>query len=287
MKIENIHESWGSKIEFENPKDFFNKDFSFWRSLIYDRKLLVFKKMNFSIEDYALFCSQFGNMWNKTDYAYSHEKTETVTTPIGDLVLSPFNNINSPRLNTQPMPWHADIPNKKENPFPFRSLWITQNPNPEISGITGFLNINLPLTGISEELLQLIPRVKIIQQSWYKVAGREHTPLQDLQEFDFIKEHPVTKEKSLRLNFFNIPGVYKDAWICNVKIDDTLQPDCSLVGTYIEELLKISNRIYYHTWDTFDIAIYDNWSFVHNRSKLILNSGEIRNFYRANIDLVI
>ena len=74
MKIENIHESWGSKIEFENPKDFFNKDFSFWRSLIYDRKLLVFKKMNFSVEDYALFCSQFGNMWNKTDYLYSHEK---------------------------------------------------------------------------------------------------------------------------------------------------------------------------------------------------------------------
>ena len=55
----------------------------------------------------------------------------------------------------------------------------------------------------------------------------------------------------------------------------------------IKELLKIPNRTYYHTWDTFDIAIYDNWSFVHNRSKLILNSDEIRNFYRANIDLVI
>lgn len=284
MDIRNLQSEWGSAIRFENPLDFFKQTPDYWKKLIYNRKLLVFKKMNFSIGEYAELCSYFGNMWSADDYQYSQEQVELVEHNGNEYALSTFNNVLSPRMNTQPMHWHADIPNKKINPFPFRSLWITENPNPTISGITGFLNISYPEYRLSKELRDMISRMEIIQQSWYMFNETTYVPGQEKQTFPFVKTHPITGEKSLRLNFFNEPGKIEDAWICGVKLDGKLLDDCLVLKRYLDELLSMRDRMYFHTWDTHDIIVYDNWSFVHNRSKLVLNPGERRHFYRANID---
>ena len=78
MKETQIHSGWGTIIEFENPLDFFKQDFSFWRNMIYARKLIVFKRMNFSKQDYIKLCSHFGMMWTEKDYEYSLESVEMV-----------------------------------------------------------------------------------------------------------------------------------------------------------------------------------------------------------------
>jgi alpha-ketoglutarate-dependent taurine dioxygenase len=175
------------------------------------------------------------------------------------------------------MPYHADIPNKATNPFPIRSLWITKNPRPEISGITGFLNITEEsFSYLTQEQRDRLDQIKIIQQSWY-------SPGTDQKEYPFIKTQPITGERSLRLNYYN-KGSVKGAWICGVKINDQLQTDCLLVEQYLRQLLQFKELQYFHVWDTFDILIYDNYPFVHNRSELILEPGEERHFYRMNID---
>ena len=201
-----------------------------------------------------------------------------------EYVLSKFDNVISVRTRSDSMPWHADIPNKIINPFPIRSLWITENPNPTQSGITGFLNISYPEKRLSKHLRDNMIATEIIQQSWYLTKDATYTPGRDMKSFPLIKIHPVTGEKSLRLNYFNKPGFIDNAWICGVKINGELLHDCSVVEQYINELSMMKDRTYYHIWDTHDIVIYDNWSFVHNRSELKMEPDQRRHFYRANID---
>lgn len=276
-KITNVHNNWGTQIEFDNPKDFFNSPAGYWRDLLYERKLLIFKKMTFTKKDYANFSLEFGKPWANQDYNYSQESKEDVLTNNGIITISPFSNKTSHRIKLQSMPYHADIPNRSFKAFPHRSLWITKNPNPLNSGITGFLNINEEaFSFLTDELKELLPRVTVIQQSWYK-AGT------DIQEYSLVKIHPITGEKSLRLNYYN-KGENKGAWICGVKIDGILQPDCLLIEKYMWHLLQFQELQYKHTWDDFDILIYDNYPFVHNRSELNLEGGDERHFYRINID---
>jgi alpha-ketoglutarate-dependent taurine dioxygenase len=286
MKITNIHPRWGSIIEFNNPIDFFKQDKSHWKNLIYNRKLLVFKRMTFDLIDYMKFGHHFGTPWTADAYYYSHEVSVTAKDVDGtEYVSSKFSNkiTNINKIPNTEMAWHADIPNRRIKPFPHRSLWIVKNPNPEFSGKTKWLNIDLDCCEqyLTDELKALLPRVTIQQQSWY-------TPGTDLQMHNFVKIHPVTGQRSLRLNYYNDPHKGRTgAWIKNVYIDGQEQSDCSLIQQYIDCLLKHEELFYCHQWDDMDLIIYDNYSFIHNRTALVLGedtTSDERMFYRTNID---
>jgi alpha-ketoglutarate-dependent taurine dioxygenase len=274
MKITHIHEDWGSIITLDSPEEFFNYDADYWRTMSYDRKLIVFKQVKFTTTDYAKFSLRFGQPWTPEEYRYSREVVEIVE---DGLCVSPFSNANTRLIGNEEMPWHSDIPNRSIKPFPFRSLWITENPNPKISGRTKWMNLEKAMDYLTPEMRELLPRVQILQQSWYE-------PGTDQQEFNLLKIHPVTGKESLRLNYYNWLKL-KTAWITGVKIDGVLQKDCRLVKEWLEYLEKIPGLTYQHVWDTYDIALYDNWTFVHGRTKLLLNSKDpIRKFYRININ---
>jgi alpha-ketoglutarate-dependent taurine dioxygenase len=274
MKIENIHDDWGSIVTLDSPEEFFNCDVDYWRKLSYDRKLIIFKQVKFTTTDYAKFSLRFGQQWTPEEYKYSREVVETVA---DGLCISPFSNANTKLIGNEEMPWHSDIPNRAERPFPFRSLWIVDNPNPKISGRTRWMNLEKAMNYLTPEMKDLLPRVRILQQSWYE-------PGSDEQEFDLLKVHPVTGKESLRLNYYNWLNL-KTAWITGVKIDGMLQKDCKLVKDWLEYLEVIPGLTYQHVWDTYDIALYDNWTFVHGRTKLLLNAKDpIRKFYRININ---
>lgn len=272
-----IQDSWGTIFEFDDPLDFFKKDFSYWRNLIYDRKLLVFKRMNFSKQDYVRFCSHFGNMWSPEDYRYSVEAVEMIPMKNRQVAVSPMSNKISPKLGLKAMPWHSDIPNKKIKPFPHRTLWMVSNPNPE-SGLTTWLNIEEGLERLPSNLKSQIPDIKIIQQSWYQEGT-------DFQEFDFIKTHPITGKQSLRLNFYCVPEEnITDAWIKKVRFKGELLDPKPILSPYYKFLETQKDLLYTHKWDDYDIVIYDNWPFVHERTKLDFDISLERKFYRTNID---
>jgi alpha-ketoglutarate-dependent taurine dioxygenase len=245
--------------------------------MIYDRKLIVFKRMNFSKQDYVKLCSHFGMMWAEKDYEYSLESVEMVDVGHRKIALSPISNKISPKLGLKFMPWHSDIPNKKIKPFPHRTLWMVSNPNPE-SGLTTWLNIEEGLDRLPENLKSQIQDIKIIQQSWYQ-QGTE------VQEFDFIKIHPITGKPSLRLNYYCVPEEdINDAWIKKVKFKNEIMDPKPILSPYYKFLEAQKDLLYTHKWDDFDIVIYDNWPFVHNRSQLEFDPNLERKFYRTNID---
>jgi alpha-ketoglutarate-dependent taurine dioxygenase len=277
MRIEHIYETWGSKIYLDSPQEFFNYTADYWRTLMYERKLVFFKQVEFTIEEYALFSLMFGQPWQGEEYTYSREAVETVDTKHGPLFVSPFNNRNTTLIDDREMPWHSDIPNRSFRPFPFRSLWITKNPNPEVSGITRWMNLEEGIKHLTPEMQSLIPRVKVMQQSWYNEGT-------DLQEHPMSKIHPITGKESLRLNYYNW-GAVTNAWIRDVKIDDELQGHCFLIRQWLTHLQQVESLKYYHKWDLYDIAIYDNWTFLHARTALKFDPKQyIRHFYRINID---
>ena len=281
MKISNIHEKWGSVIELDNPLDFFKFHKNYWRDLLYKRKLLIFKKMAFQPIDYAKFGHHFGRPWTYTEYFTSREKPVDIKEDNNRYAVSDFYNglhSSSNPINTDTeMNLHADIPNDKNNPFPTRALWIVQKPQNN-SGTTHWLNIEDCFDQLSPELKDLASRITVMQQSWhtYETGHGIH---------DFIKTHPVTGNKSLRLNYYATSKV-RNAWIIKVYIDNVEQPDCSLIQTYINDLKQYKELYHSHTWDLYDIAIYDNYSFIHGRSPVIFEDNPENNkrrFYRINI----
>ena len=281
MKTTDIHQEWGTELHV-TPRDFFDQPYNYWRDLLYERKLLVFKKMKFSIEEYVTWSLRFGIPWDKQDYKYTTEVTQDVyiTTLDGvrkTIPVSPFSNKYSPRLGMSAMDWHADIPNKLNKPFPIRSLWMQQNPNNK-SGITSFLNIEDGLDLLSPHLSHMLPDVEVTQQSWYS-AGSE------LHNYDAIKQHPITGRRSLRVNYFNIASKGRhDAWIKSTKIHGVVDGDCGFIEEVIDDLLQHKELLYKHIWDDDDLIVFDNWSFVHNRSALVFGEDKERLLIRITID---
>ena len=187
MKLTSIHDTWGTTVEFDSANDFFKQDPTYWRTLMYQRKLLVFKKMDFSKEDYVRFGTCFGKLWSRVDYDYSRESQESIKIKNFDFIISPISNKISPRLGQSEMQWHSDIPNRNQKPFPIRSLWMVNNPNPK-AGLTTWLNIADGIEQLPLDLTDQIPNIAIVQQSWYE----EDT---EIQEFNFIKIHPITGQQ--------------------------------------------------------------------------------------------
>jgi len=290
MRLTNIFEQWGTIVEFDDPMDFFKEEKGFWRKMAYDRKLVVFKKMDFGPANYGRFSHHFGSPWNEEDYKYSHERSYQVSDSTGSYTLTKFSNkttaTSGPRvISLLEMPWHADIPNRSYKPFPFRSLWMGNNPNTLTSGRTQWLNVEDCIENLPQDLKDLIPRITVKQQSWYDGGAS------DVGIHNFLKIHPITGTPSLRLNYYvGYPDTRKsdNAWIKNVYIDGVEQPDNSLIQRYIDAFLSMENTFYRHTWDQWDIALYDNYPFVHGRTALELTLDENtvleRTLYRLNID---
>ena len=278
MIINEIHKDWGIEVII-SPEEIFQQPINFWRDLIYKKKLIVFKKVFFEKEEYLKFCMRFGKLWTNKEYDYSLELSEPLIVNRKLFFISPFSNRLASKIGNKEMPWHADIPNRSSAPFPFRSLWITKNPNSEHSGRTSWLNLELGIDYLDKDMIDLMERTRIVQQSWYEKGT-------DIQEFPLVKTHPITEKKSLRLNYFveQENKSSEDAWITGVKIDGILQKDCNLIKEYLEFLSNKKELIYEHKWNTFDIVIYDNWTFVHKRSQVVVGSEEERHFYRANIN---
>lgn len=281
IKIEDIHESWGSIIRLDNPKEFFEQNFSHWRDLLYKRKMLVFKNMELSHLEYAKTAAYYGQPWDSSKYKQHREATMKLEEDSKSYIIGVFNNeYTKKKISDDFMPFHADIPNHDTTPFPIRSLWMINNPNTENSGKTFFLNIEQGLTELSDRYKNILDRVEVKQQDWHFMD-----PTQE-KKFSIIKEHPITKNKSLRLNYYvdpRFPGT-RSAWIKEVYIDGILQKDCSIIQEMLDDLSAKKHLYYEHTWGEKDLIIFDNYCFVHGRTKLVIDNGEIRTILRLNMD---
>lgn len=276
MEITNIKPQWGISIN-ASIKQLLSTDVDFLRNLGYQKHLILFKGLGkISEQDIYRLISRFGRPWKKSDYDYSTETAfdiDAVDEKFGSL--SKFSNTG--RLKDIAMPWHADIPIWKGMEFPWRCLYNIRNDNPSsTAGVTRWMSVMLDHINPSTEELEYYSKIKVLNQSWHGHKNEEYLN-------NFIKEDPITSKKSLRANYFIAPGWGDKAWIKETYIDDVKVNNLETLGKIYKSFSVRDELVYKHQWDKFDCIIYNNWSFMHNRTALGLLQDQDRVFIRANI----
>jgi hypothetical protein len=89
---------------------------------------------------------------------------------------------------------------------------------------------------------------------------------------------------SLRANYFVSLQWPARAWIKETLLDGELVDNLEVLGAIHKKLESNPEFTYYHSWEKFDFIIYNNWSMLHNRSKLNMTEDQDRLFVRMNID---
>lgn len=277
MKVEKIHESWG-EIWYPTKEELFSLTADFIRDSIYKHRLIIIKSVG-RLEKHEVYwlMDRLGQPWDEHQYVGSQERFLIEHHKDQRYVLTHFSNKTTRKITSSPMAYHADIPNHEFKPFPHRFLYMNQQPSSDY-GKTEWLAVDLDLLNLSKEELDYFSECSVLQQSWWH-------PGTELRKHSMIKEHPIIKgRKSLRLNYYVMPTARKDAWILKSFHKDQEISNEALIGNTINSLLTRPELKYQHAWNIGDMAIYDNWSFVHGRTALVLEPGEIREFWRANID---
>jgi alpha-ketoglutarate-dependent taurine dioxygenase len=277
MKVEKIHDAWG-EIWYPTKEELFSLSPNFIRDSIYKHRLIIIKSVG-RLEKHEVYwlMDRFGQPWDESQYVDSQERFLIDDHKDQKYVITHFSNQTTRKIPFAPMAYHTDIPNHATKPFPHRFLYMNQQPSSDY-GKTQWLSIDLDLIKMSNEQLEYFNKCSVIQQSWWH-------PGTELQHLPMIKSHPIIKDrKSLRLNYFVQPGGKQDAWILKSFCQGNEIPNQQLIGNTMNSMLERDDLKYQHTWEIGDMAIYDNWSFVHGRTALVLEPGEIREFWRANID---
>jgi alpha-ketoglutarate-dependent taurine dioxygenase len=278
MKTEKIHDGWGV-IWRPTKQELFSMSADEFRDNIYQHRLIIIKSVgDLNRAEIYWLMDRFGKPWNEFQYIDSQERFSIEQHADQRYVITNFSSNTSRKITSARMAWHCDIPNHETKPFPIRFLYMKQQPNPEY-GQTEWLNIDLDQLNLSEEELKYYGECSVQQQSWWH-------PGTNLRILPMIKTHPIVDRQSLRLNYFvNSDGTRKDAWILKSFHNGQEISNHDLIGSMIQKLVMSRPELYYrHRWDTGDMAIYDNWSFVHGRTRLVLEAGEAREFIRGNID---
>lgn len=279
MKTEKIHDGWG--VIWRPTKDeLFSLSADELRDSIYQHRLIIIKSVGkLTRPEIYWLMDRLGRPWDEHQYVVSQERSSIEYHADQRYVITNFSNKTVRRITTARMSWHSDIPNHETNPFPIRLLYMNQQPSSDY-GQTEWLNIDLDQIIPGAEELKYFSECSVLQQSWWH-------PGTELRMLPFIKHHPIIQDRSsLRLNFFaKENGDNSDAWILKSFHHDKEISNHDLIGNTIQRLQIARPDLFYrHRWDIGDIAIYDNWSFVHGRSPLVLEAGEVREFIRGNID---
>jgi alpha-ketoglutarate-dependent taurine dioxygenase len=282
MQIEKIHKMWG-EVWHVTRDELFSLPADFYRNQIYKSRLIIIKSVGkLTLEEIYFLMDKFGAPWKSEQYKDSRERFIEKEYNQQSFTLTTFDNGDSLRNKKIPnseMPWHSDIPNHDTAPFPHRLLYMNTQPDSSY-GKTRWLNVDLDILKLSSDQITFFNECSVLQQSWWEQG-------KNLQHLPFIKTHPIIPDrKSLRLNFYvdgKNPGT-SGAWILKSFYAGNEISNQQLVGNTINDLYQRSDLVYEHTWDIGDIAVYDNWSFVHGRSALMDESNALRQFIRGNID---
>jgi len=274
VRIDKINDRWGS-IVHGSYDDIINMNLS---ELGYQRDMIVFRGLGKITElQYYKLLEKFGEPWDKQKYQYSTENWIPVDYEGKEVFISKFSNKTATRLGGAPMPWHVDIPNHGEESFPWRCLYMINNPNPE-AGLTTWMNLRLDNIQPAEEELEYYQNIEVLNQSWYRYG-------EELNKNSLIKKHPVTGVESLRLNYFvDKKNPFTSlAWIKKTYVNGSEFDNMEVIGSILKRLSQREDLTYTHSWQNYDLIMYDNWNLIHRRTSCKLKSDEERLFLRANV----
>jgi alpha-ketoglutarate-dependent taurine dioxygenase len=243
---------------------------AYWRDELYKHKVLVFKDLHLTAQQFCDVHKAFGKPWVPPLYKLSHEISTVL--PSGDCLTQYSNVLMKDSMGNGALRWHRDIPYHRMIRYPIRSLYPTVLPT-QYQASTSFLDADVIWDRVSEQEAQELQRTDLIIQSWYGVVfNTDKVPRKNIP---LVEEHPHTKRKSMLIN---VPG--DRVWVQGMVRDGVELP-----SEYIHELFKIIDtpeNVYEHFWELGDLVMFDNWSGVlHGRKEL--QTPEERAFWRMNV----
>lgn len=292
MILTPIHLTWGTQIKFTDTnnknKDFFEQSKSYWTQLLAERRLLVFKQMHLHDRFYGLMGRYFGIPWDAELYRITKENTITGIVDKEKFVVGIASNGYESSLQTKELLWHADLPNLLADsfpgykPYPIRSLYLIQH-LPEHNPTTNWMDLTSAIDFLPPNMLELAQKMQVVQHDPYKGSTFKSVPD---QIYPFIKIHPITGKKSLRLNIYdNVTPDFPFGYIKSVMLDGNVMPDNELLRQFTTYLEQIPELVYKHSWDLYDIVVYDNHSTLHSRAS-VTGPLRTRRMLRMNINWI-
>jgi alpha-ketoglutarate-dependent taurine dioxygenase len=271
MKIENIHDSWGSYVDL-TLDELMSEDRAYWQNLILGRNLIVIRGLDsntISDEQFFNLSSKFGTVWTKDVYSlpyivkgYDRTVGHNVTYPV-----SYFRTDNN-GFSDKEMAYHADMSHVNEYSWPGRALWMVKNTT-DNSGSTTWLNIELGWELCSSEEKKFYDGYEVVMQDMYRPGNR-------MEKFPFIKVNPKTGKISPLVNCASSRegGV---AWIHHIEHNGVAlsYTDTNIVLNDLYKLLESKqDTLYTHHWNTNDMIVYNNWFNVHKRTAVNVDATD-------------
>jgi alpha-ketoglutarate-dependent taurine dioxygenase len=274
MRIETIHDGWGSIYHVESINEALGAGTDFWKNEIYTRRLVILRNPPASKAQFWQFCSLFGVTFSLDQYKHMQEHVERIEVD----GMSQFIGLMSPRISQRlgsgALYWHAD---NADLGLPMRALRLAESEDTS-DGALSWLNVEYAWQHLGEPIQQRWRGLQVEQQSWYqKGTGFEIFPA--------VKTHPVTGVESPRANDYCIAGTSRDdRWIHDVLDANGTRLGGIEMKHLLESMEAVPNAVYTHEWLLGDITIYDNQAFLHGRPALRMGSTGQRTLWRCNMN---
>ena len=238
----------------------------YWRALLYDKKVLIFRELKLSAQEFINIHKVFGRPWSAPLYTLSRELPNTLSS--GDVYTTYSNVLMKKSIGNNAMSFHRDIPWHRAIRYPIRSLYPTVLPSTKNS--TLFIDANSIWDQITEQRAQELERTNLTIQSWYEVALDTGKHLR--KSIPLVEIHPFTKRKTCLLN-----ATGRTAWVQGIERDN-----CAYDHREIDQLIDLAkSEVYEHDWRLGDLVLFDNYSGVmHGRNQI---PHEPREFWRINV----
>lgn len=242
------------------------------KNLLYLHKFLIFKNINFSLEEYIAFAKAFGKLVNYVDENYRHPQYPEVFIVSNEI--NPENKLRSTRVGHY---WHSDSSFLKE-PLPITMLY--SQIIPKNGGETAFIDMSAAYL----KLKHLLPsNLSAIHEGKWRYFVNDHDVGYSIDEIleqvervvppqkhPLIIKHPITQLESLYIS----QGIVK-------KIDGLSDEESKILIDTLWDNIKKHAASYKHIWQTNEIVVWDNRSVIH-RAYPALNS-EPRLLFRIGL----
>ena len=232
-----------------------------YKEMYLKNKIIVFRNANLNKEQQTELMIFFGDLlgWfpnskntNPSDYTEDHHKH--------------MNNNKNIEKDELMLNWHTEHVQNEEDSYLGATWRMEKFQCPEDSGHTYFVDMTRMFQDLSKEDQDFISKCKNILQTTemrYEEGQAKEIPI--VKEFDAVKNHPITGEKTIRLSLFSFDPKQNSLF----EIDGR-KPNEEEKDRYRKIIVWICKEVWTNTeirmvlkWQQGDVAVPDLFKLAH------------------------
>lgn len=165
--------------------------------------------------------------------------------------------------------WHTEHVQDEEDPHLGATWRMEKFECPEDSGHTYFVDMTKMFQNLSKEDQEFLSRcVNKLNTTEFRYTDKSGVPIKISKEFDCVKPHPVTGEKTIRLSLFSKNGELNLLSKFDGREPNKIEVDMhkKLVSWICEEVWTNTDIRMVLKWKQGDIAVPDLFKLAHSVS---------------------